>query len=307
MDTSKKNWGGQWTEEKLDAFEKYVKAYLTIMNNYRDTYGWEILYFDGFAGSGSRSPEEIEQEYLSASNLFGENISKDEMNIYQGAAERVVSLESKGIRSFDKYCFVEKNVESRKSLEEKLSRYHVSGKMYYSQTDANEAIGKFVSYLQKDKRRKALVFLDPFGMQVSWKTLKELASCKIDLWILVPTGVIINRLLERDVDLNKGLIHAKKLSTYFGIPEDEIFSTFYKVETEPSLFEESTTKVSKVEGAIGKIADLYVNRLNTIFEYVTDSPFILYNNNNVPIFHLVFASHNRTAKKIAQDIIDFKQ
>lgn len=240
MDTSKKNWGGQWTEEKLDAFEKYVKAYLTIMNNYRDAYGWEILYFDGFAGSGSRSPEEIEQEYLSASNLFGENISKDEMNIYQGAAERVVSLESKGIRSFDKYCFVEKNVESRKSLEEKLSRYHVSGKMHYSQTDANEAIGKFVSYLQKDKRRKALVFLDPFGMQVSWKTLKELASCKIDLWILVPTGVIINR-------------------------------------------------------------------LNTIFEYVTDSPFILYNNNNVPIFHLVFASHNRTAKKIAQDIIDFKQ
>lgn len=27
---SKKSWGGKWTEEKLDAFEKYVKAYLTI-------------------------------------------------------------------------------------------------------------------------------------------------------------------------------------------------------------------------------------------------------------------------------------
>lgn len=27
---TKKNWGGKWTEEKLDAFEKYVKAYLTI-------------------------------------------------------------------------------------------------------------------------------------------------------------------------------------------------------------------------------------------------------------------------------------
>lgn len=26
-------WGGQWTEEKLDAFEKYVNAYLTIMNS----------------------------------------------------------------------------------------------------------------------------------------------------------------------------------------------------------------------------------------------------------------------------------
>ena len=28
------NWGGMWTEEKLDAFEKYVKAYLTIMKKY---------------------------------------------------------------------------------------------------------------------------------------------------------------------------------------------------------------------------------------------------------------------------------
>ncbi len=27
-----KNWGGAWTEEKLDAFEKYVKAYLTDYN-----------------------------------------------------------------------------------------------------------------------------------------------------------------------------------------------------------------------------------------------------------------------------------
>ena len=32
------SWGGQWTEEKLDAFEKYVNAYLTIMNVYNLNY-----------------------------------------------------------------------------------------------------------------------------------------------------------------------------------------------------------------------------------------------------------------------------
>ena len=31
-------WGGDWTEEKLTAFSKYVNAYLTIMNKYRDKY-----------------------------------------------------------------------------------------------------------------------------------------------------------------------------------------------------------------------------------------------------------------------------
>ena len=44
------SWGGQWTEEKLDAFEKYVNAYLTIMNVYKERYRWKLIYFDGFAG-----------------------------------------------------------------------------------------------------------------------------------------------------------------------------------------------------------------------------------------------------------------
>ena len=39
------HWGGRWTEEKLDAFEKYVNAYLTIMNTYREKNGWKLLYY----------------------------------------------------------------------------------------------------------------------------------------------------------------------------------------------------------------------------------------------------------------------
>lgn len=50
-----RRWGGRWTEEKLDAFEKYVRAYLTIMNKQRDKYHWKLMYFDAFAGSGSRN------------------------------------------------------------------------------------------------------------------------------------------------------------------------------------------------------------------------------------------------------------
>ena len=58
----KKNWGGAWTEKKLDAFEKYVKAYLTIMKKYATEYSWKLFYFDAFAGNGSREekPEEVQ-------------------------------------------------------------------------------------------------------------------------------------------------------------------------------------------------------------------------------------------------------
>ena len=41
--------GGNWTEAKMEIVESYAKAYLTIMNQQ----GWvKTLYFDGFAGSG---------------------------------------------------------------------------------------------------------------------------------------------------------------------------------------------------------------------------------------------------------------
>ena len=55
------SWGGQWTEDKLDAFEKYVNAYLTIMNAFRDKHNWKLIYFDGFAGSGSRNEKKKER------------------------------------------------------------------------------------------------------------------------------------------------------------------------------------------------------------------------------------------------------
>ncbi|MEP0862608.1 MAG: hypothetical protein HRF52_14335 [Ignavibacterium sp.] len=55
-------WGGSWTEEKLEAFEQYVNAYLSIMNAQKKKYnGWPtIIYFDGFAGSGKRTKENKE-------------------------------------------------------------------------------------------------------------------------------------------------------------------------------------------------------------------------------------------------------
>ena len=41
--------GGNWTEQKMQIIVDYAKAYLTIMNKQ----AWvKTIYFDGFAGSG---------------------------------------------------------------------------------------------------------------------------------------------------------------------------------------------------------------------------------------------------------------
>ena len=302
--SKKKSWGGKWTEEKLDAFEKYVKAYLTIMNAYRDSRGWKLLYFDGFAGSGKRSQEEENQELEQVVDLFGQEIKAEDFRVYRGAAERVVQIENEKMRSFDHFYFVDTLKENCDALENRLAQYATIGKKHYLNKDANEAVKMLGSTLRNYSNCKALAFLDPFGMQIDWASIQVLRDLSVDLWILVPTGVIINRLLERKVDLQKGLVHAEKLESFFGMAEIEIRSFFYTENQVPTLFGEEETVITKAENAIRKIAELYVKRLKEIFPFVTEDPMVLYNTQNVPIYHLVFAAKNKTAMKIAQDIID---
>ncbi len=77
------DWGGPWTEKKLQAFSKYVAAYLTIMKKFPY---WETIYFDGFAGSGTKE-EEVQSE------LYKQlKITEQEEKTYKGAAERVLTL-----------------------------------------------------------------------------------------------------------------------------------------------------------------------------------------------------------------------
>lgn len=247
-------WGGTWTEQKLDAFAKYVSAYLTIMNQYRDKFGWKLIYFDGFAGSGSRGQDNKENH--TADSLFDISeleIAENELNVYTGAAERVVQLP---LRGFDFYYFNEKDEESKQALEDKLSPYKSKdSKFEFRSNDANEELLKLYTALN-DKKYKALVLLDPFGMQVNWDSIASLKDCGADVWILVPTGMIINRLLDR-----KGqLLFSRKLQTFFGMSESEIRNFFYENQIRQTLFGEETIW-HKLPDAIRRIADLYTQNL----------------------------------------------
>ena len=108
------SWGGAWTEDKLDTFEKYVRAYLTIMNKYRDLYNWKLIYFDGFAGSGSRSIDNTDDDSDNMILELFENhyIQSEDISMYKGAAERVLDIQQKG---FDYYYFIDKVVDAKKA------------------------------------------------------------------------------------------------------------------------------------------------------------------------------------------------
>ena len=76
--------GGNWTEAKMEIVVEYAKAYLTIMNKQN----WvKTLYFDGFSGSGLTDVNENE-------------------DAVKGTALRILDIQHP--RPFDIYYFVEK-------------------------------------------------------------------------------------------------------------------------------------------------------------------------------------------------------
>lgn len=296
------SWGGMWTEQKLDTFESYVRAYLTIMNTFRDKFHWKLIYFDGFAGSGTRKNDDPDKEVKKLKTLFGDQlIDNTDLSVYQGAAERIVSLEST-MRGFDYYYFIDKEETNCTALELKLSKYNTVGRKVFRPGDANMQALYLANALRRDKNMKALALLDPFGMQINWEVIESLSGPNIDLWILIPSGVIVNRLLKT----NGELMYPDRLVQFFGLPEQELMDRFYVRKKELTLFGEEET-IEKKSHCIERIAELYVERLGELFPFVTPEPLVMKNNHNVPIFHFVCASFNQTAVKIAQQIIDKRQ
>lgn len=289
LNEPKSNWGGPWTEKKLDAFAKYVWSYLTIMKKYPY---WETIYFDGFAGSGSRTKQRKSELYIQL------NLTEEEETIYKGAAERIMNL--KNDLAFNYYYFIDTNKNALDKLQTKLTSLPESRnkKMVFRPGDCNEQLVRLATSLKKNKYA-ALILLDPFGMQISWDSIKQLKNTRSDIWILVPTGVIVNRLLDKKGEIT----HINKLESFFGLSEQEIRNEFYVKSNQRTLFGEQVELTQKVMDPIEKIVKVYIKQLKTIWDNVTEKPLTLENSKNVTIFHFIFASNRKVAVNIAKEII----
>ena len=63
--------------------------------------------------------------------------------------------------------------------------------------DANDYLKEWCTRMDWQTCR-AVIFLDPYGMQVEWSLIEAIAKTEaVDLWVLFPLGVAVNRLLTR--------------------------------------------------------------------------------------------------------------
>ncbi len=267
--------GGNWTESKMEIVVAYAKAYLTIMQKQK----WvKTIYFDGFAGSGLIETDDGSEKL-------------------KGTALRILDITEP--KEFDMYYFVELDENNKEELEVTIQENYFGKNVHVVNADCNEKLLKMAEFLQKNKSYRALAFVDPYGMSVNWESIEVLKGLGVDLWILVPTGIGINRLLKSDGNISDAWL--QKLEKFLGMSQVEIKDHFYKAQSINTLFGQETV-VEKERNTVNKAGELYRRRLNTIFKFVSDS-YVMKNSTNSIMYHFMMATNNASALKIANEVI----
>ena len=162
--------GAQHTELKLSVVESYLKAFVPALKRYFP----ELWYIDAFAGTGTRTVRVEAREGDLIDAAVPERIEQR-----RGSAQIAIEVKP----TFDRLFFIDTKPLHCAALRE-LAAQHSDRKIEVINDDANSAILKIVAQ-GKWKQTRAVMFLDPYGMDVEWKTLQAVAGTKaVDVWFL---------------------------------------------------------------------------------------------------------------------------
>ena len=279
----KQRFGGDWTERKLDCLGDYLAAYTKALK--KQTF--DLVYIDAFAGTGYR---ELKKGTGSDRGvLLPELADSESARFLDGSVRRSLMVEP----CFDWYVFVEKCQTKFQELC-KLKTEFPNHIITPVNADAN-------SYLQQRmgdinwRKTRAVLFLDPFGMEVSWDTVKTVASTgAVDLWYLFPL-VAVTRMLTKDGDIPQ--VWRSRLDGVLGTTE--WYDAFYTTKRDNTLFGcvEETCKRADVD----EIKRFVLDRLQSVFPAVAPEPLVLCNSNGTPLFLFCFAvaTHNQKGQDLA--------
>lgn len=290
--------GGQWTAIKIEILQKYLNAYTqalkakpTIDNPFK------LLYIDAFAGAGKYFPKRQKHPDV---GIFC-NDSGCSLKANPGSARVALEIQ----RPFYGYYFIEKNEKNVSQLNLLKEEYpDLSSKINIIHGDSSVELKKIIETTSW-RMHRAVLFLDPFALDVSWSTIEDVAkTSSIDMWFLFSVQAL-KRMLARDGDIDHSW--EKKIDTVFG--DRSWRREFYIESPQRSILDFA----GNIPPEIKKVADFntinsYINkRLSGVFAGVAKEPRVFKNSQNSPIFSLFFAVANEngksTALKIANSIL----
>lgn len=291
----KHQFGGDWTTDKLERVREYLTQYAKIFTANRKARHYTTTYVDAFAGTGHRVDTHVGGR--AGSGLFGEAIDEDVESFKEGSALMALRVEP----PFRRYVFIEHKPERVADLER--LRTGVSASNANIDIVCAEANGFLLEWCETTdwQTHRAVVFLDPYGMQVDWATVEAIARTKaVDLWYLFPLSAV-NRLLTR-AD-SPPTAWADRLTRTLGTADWR--EQFYAASESQTLF--GPELIEQRDADFGRISEFFVRLLRAVFAGVADKPLVLRNSRNSPLYLLCFAAGNErgapTAVKIARHIL----
>jgi three-Cys-motif partner protein len=250
--------GGDWTTAKLDVLSRYLTSYtIALKDKPSPDRPFIKAYIDAFAGTGYRSLKESPAQHES---LFPDMAAQDSQSLLEGSAK----LALRTTPAFDRYIFIERHSARCKQLGNLKNEFPaLAENIKILPGDANIEIQNLAG---KDWRfRRAVLFLDPYGMQVEWNTIEAIANTKaIDLWLLFPLGIGVNRLLKKSGDIPDSW--RERLNTLLGT--DAWYKEFYTIQTTKTLF--GTEQDHFIKESMETIGRYFNDRLRSIFAGVAE-------------------------------------
>ena len=294
--------GGPWTNQKLAILQKYLSAYTIALSRRRFKKG----YIDAFAGTGRRESsanaraEElerlrreggIEQAALSGLADPADTDAEPVQRFLDGSARVALRCDP----AFDSYVFIEKNRARCEELERLKDDFpDRADKISINCGDANTQIQAMCN--TNWEKHRAVLFLDPYGTEVEWKTIEAIGKTKaIDLWVLFPLGGV-NRMLTQSGEIPQQW--RDRLNDLLGTTE--WYEHFYQFPTSPSLFGDQMEHAVKASTEV--ISEYFLKRLSDCFAGVAPNPAVLRNSKNSPLYLFCFAAGNPRGAPIALNI-----
>jgi three-Cys-motif partner protein len=239
---------------------------------------FQRIYIDAFAGTGGRTDKQRETLPLLDIPEF-EAVRK-------GSARLALEVEP----PFHHYVLIERATRRASELVALVSEFP-TGQIEIINDDANDAIAALCKATNW-RNTRGVVFLDPYGLQVTWDTLFAIAQTKaLDVWVLFPSGMGLNRLLTKSGDIRQEW--QETLDRSLGTKEWR--SAFYRSEQEADLFEGPRDKTVKDADPI-KLEKFYLDRLRTVFPTVMNTCVRLTNSKDQTMYLLCFACANPSPK-----------
>jgi three-Cys-motif partner protein len=281
---------GPWAKEKLEALGQYLGFY-TIVLKKQGRWLRGTIFVDAFAGPGlSRvrtKPKGSEPPGLFAADAKPD---EDQIEFLKGSPRVALDLAN----PFSAYVFIDNDEKRVAELKALKTEYGATRNITVHEGDANAALQTWLSSGVDWKSHRAVVFLDPFGMQVPWSTIEALAKTRaVEVIINFPLGMAIQRLLTKSGDIPKGW--QISLDTFFGSPD-----------WRQLVYEEGQdlfgAKLSKVTDSGTRLLEWYRGRLKKIFGYVSTARLIKNTRGN-PLYYLIWAGPNATGLRGAEHIL----